>query len=100
MNKPLKPLVLLTTLAVIACGPAEIEGENVRFDGSSYFTTSSLRLTPDQCRQLCAEDTTDCAGWTYQRPTEQEILATCDLKEQVTKAVVDPCCVSGKAVQP
>ncbi len=83
-------------LLLSACGSAPDERHDMRFSGPEYFMQSTLSLTPDQCRQLCEEDSLDCAGWRYERPMTEEPLASCVLLEKIEEKTSDLCCVSGK----
>ncbi len=86
-------------LLVTACAPAPAEVQDVRYSGPVYFMKSTLLLTQYQCQELCKEDGSGCAGWRYEKPSEEEPLATCALLEIIAEETSDPCCISGKSSQ-
>jgi len=75
-------------------GPAFSSESGTDRPGGDYRSLDLQQSNPDLCRQECQRDTA-CAAYVYVKPGVQGSHARCWLKNTVTGARRDECCVSG-----
>jgi hypothetical protein len=80
-------------LVLMAAGPA---GAQVGFDrpGGDYDSFPAQLGDPASCALRCDRDPR-CRTWSFSYPGTVGPNATCRLKNQVPRAVANPCCVAG-----
>src|SRR4051812_39809279 len=86
--------VLLILIAVLlGAGAAQAQ---TGFDrrGGDYTSVPIGNGDPAECAAQCERDTR-CLAWSFSYPATASTRATCWLKNRVTPAKADNCCVSG-----
>lgn len=87
--------ILLVGFLAFAGAPIEARGQ-VGFDrpGADYSNTPVRNGDPRTCAQRCERDNR-CRAWSFSYPRTTSREPTCWLKNTVTPAKEDACCVSG-----
>lgn len=87
--------MLLMGLLAFVAAPSEVRGQ-AGFDrpGGDYANAPVRSADPRVCAQRCERDNR-CRAWSFSYPRTSTRDATCSLKNAVTPAKEDSCCISG-----
>lgn len=72
--------------------------ENTNRWGADYRVFTPSKASPHACAAACSGDK-KCLAWTYVHPGAEGPEALCRLKDTVTHAQANPCCISGVTKQ-
>ena len=85
---------------VIAENVQDILENNFDRPGGDYRRITMPFSKPEDCRSACFADAPRCKAWTFARAGSRDNAEVCVLKESVSLAQPDPCCVSGRMQMP